>query len=270
MTRILVVVQGHLRLRWSVALTLLCVSAWVPKASAAAHEHCGDGVVDPDEACDDGNRDGGDGCSATCRNEVLPCGLADPSAASCQSDQECGFGNACQIGGCTPSFCGCSDSGPIYCTRDCQGTCVKKEVIICRDQSRPECTPENRNGDVFCVDFRGNATPRPNADRCWTDGDCGPTGLCVARDCVGSTCFCTPGQGWSCTEDCVEGGLECRYPGDRLPAHHPVCVEMRNASNDRRSCIYPAQAQAVSPAPVLGGFVGLLGLGLLGLRRRVC
>ena len=34
--------------------------------------YCGDGVVQgPEEACDDGNRRNGDGCSATCRKEII-------------------------------------------------------------------------------------------------------------------------------------------------------------------------------------------------------
>ncbi|MFO0756187.1 MAG: DUF4215 domain-containing protein [Byssovorax sp.] len=33
---------------------------------------CGDGLVDLPEACDDGNAAGGDGCSATCQQELLP------------------------------------------------------------------------------------------------------------------------------------------------------------------------------------------------------
>lgn len=34
-----------------------------------AHAACGDGAVDPDEQCDDGNTAAGDGCSATCMDE---------------------------------------------------------------------------------------------------------------------------------------------------------------------------------------------------------
>ena len=32
--------------------------------------YCGDGVVDDDEDCDDGNNTDGDGCQATCLNPV--------------------------------------------------------------------------------------------------------------------------------------------------------------------------------------------------------
>jgi cysteine-rich repeat protein len=35
---------------------------------------CGDGIVDPGEQCDDGNTIAGDGCSPTCRNEIVASG----------------------------------------------------------------------------------------------------------------------------------------------------------------------------------------------------
>ena len=37
--------------------------------SDCATPRCGDGVVDPEEACDDGNRNGDDGCSAQCSSD---------------------------------------------------------------------------------------------------------------------------------------------------------------------------------------------------------
>src|SRR5690242_4407953 len=40
---------------------------------------CGNGLVDPGEACDDGNTQSGDGCNATCTsNETCGNGIADP------------------------------------------------------------------------------------------------------------------------------------------------------------------------------------------------
>jgi cysteine-rich repeat protein len=41
---------------------------------------CGDGAQDPGEQCDDGNVTSGDGCSATCQDEVSVPGLALPAA----------------------------------------------------------------------------------------------------------------------------------------------------------------------------------------------
>ena len=71
---------------------------------------CGDGVYDPGEDCDDGNRQDGDGCSAQCRLEDLAsCGNAklnpgetcddgnvsdgDGCSATCQSEGKCGDGS---------------------------------------------------------------------------------------------------------------------------------------------------------------------------------
>lgn len=248
-------------------LVLGCALLTAPKAWAV-HTQCGDGVVDSGEGCDDGNRVNGDGCSATCKPEMLACGVSDPSAAACSSDEACGFGNRCDFQHCTSSLCGCRDQGPPVCTNDCQGSCVKAEVIVCVDESQPEC--QSREGtDALCMDQQGVARPSPNAAKCWSNGDCGPTGLCVRPECVASWCFCSPGEGWSCTEDCEGGdGRECRYPGDRLPSGHPICAELNQGKAGDEGCIYAAQAEPTNNAPTLGGLGGLLGLGLLGLRRR--
>lgn len=42
------------------------------KIHLAPGSYCGDGVVDPEEACDDGNTYGGDGCSAKCVPDGAP------------------------------------------------------------------------------------------------------------------------------------------------------------------------------------------------------
>lgn len=51
--------------------TLMCTGAC--KVVTLGCTKCGNGVVQPGEACDDGNVLSGDGCSATCQNEVLTC-----------------------------------------------------------------------------------------------------------------------------------------------------------------------------------------------------
>ena len=40
--------------------------------------NCGNGVVDGEEECDDGNLQNGDGCSQDCRREVCGYGILDP------------------------------------------------------------------------------------------------------------------------------------------------------------------------------------------------
>jgi MYXO-CTERM domain-containing protein len=55
-------------------------------ATAAKSTTCGNGTVDPDETCDDGNTTDGDGCSATCQSEDGTMGNKDS-------------GGCCSVGG---------------------------------------------------------------------------------------------------------------------------------------------------------------------------
>ena len=65
---------------------------------------CGNGVVDPGEACDDGNLVDGDGCEASCEVGEVLCGngLLDPGEAcddgNGQPDDGCGQGCATECG----------------------------------------------------------------------------------------------------------------------------------------------------------------------------
>lgn len=51
--------------------------------------HCGDGILDPDEECDDANTDDGDGCSSACEIEDLP------PVAVCQDASRCNAAGQC-------------------------------------------------------------------------------------------------------------------------------------------------------------------------------
>ncbi len=74
---------------------------------------CGNGVVDLDEACDDGNTTSGDGCNATCTSdETCGNGFRDP-------DEWCDDGNTMAGDGCDPSCleiepCGNAVVEPLY------------------------------------------------------------------------------------------------------------------------------------------------------------
>jgi cysteine-rich repeat protein len=80
------------------------------RSLSAVFAVCGDGVYDPGEECDDGNREDGDGCSSLCRLEdIAACGNGtvnpgetcddgnvadgDSCSATCQSEGSCGDGN---------------------------------------------------------------------------------------------------------------------------------------------------------------------------------
>lgn len=74
---------------------------------------CGDGVVDPDEECDDGNTTSGDGCSETCTLESCGNGVVDVG-------EECDDGNTTPCDGCSASCqieaCG---NGRVECGEEC-------------------------------------------------------------------------------------------------------------------------------------------------------
>jgi cysteine-rich repeat protein len=58
---------------------------------------CGNGAVDEDEMCDDGNDVSGDGCSAECRIEACGNGILDREAG-----EVCDDGNHAAGDGCSP------------------------------------------------------------------------------------------------------------------------------------------------------------------------
>lgn len=115
----------------------------------------------------------------------------------------------------------------------------------------------------LCENSDGILVPSPLADECSSDATCPGVGVCVVpeRTCVPSVCFCGPGSGWDCSDDCGgEEGLECRFPGDPLPRRHPLCA----GQDPDKPCVYPRSSV---PAPVFGGgpWALLLTLGAVGL-----
>ncbi len=75
--------------------------------------YCGDGVLNPGEACDDGNFDEGDGCSTSCTIEVCGNGVVDAGEACDDGNQV--NGDACE-NDCTRPRCG---NGIIDATEQC-------------------------------------------------------------------------------------------------------------------------------------------------------
>src|SRR6185437_15357276 len=85
------------------------------------HKTCGNGMQDPGESCDDGNKVGGDGCTPLCQVES---GWICPQVGACTRNVVCGDGmvtapfEACDDGN-TDNGDGCSSS----CQREPGATC---------------------------------------------------------------------------------------------------------------------------------------------------
>ena len=92
---------------WSFLLLFAAFATACPQPEPPIDPACGDGFLDFGEACDDGNRLAGDGCSPSCQVVDLPrlCGNG-----TLDRDELCDDGNAVDGDGCdtscTPTACG--------------------------------------------------------------------------------------------------------------------------------------------------------------------
>ncbi len=138
------------------ALEALCDIGWGPCGI------CGDGVVDPNETCDDGNTDSGDGCSSECRVEACwSCNGAPSTCTQAADDTPCNDGSACTA---TDTCQGgvCTGTDPVTCTAldQCH------DVGVC-DPSTGACSNPAKPAGAACDD--GNECTGP--DTC-TAGEC--------------------------------------------------------------------------------------------------
>jgi cysteine-rich repeat protein len=114
---------------------------------------CGDGILDSDEQCDDGNRTNGDGCRANCTEEVCGDGIKDPQ-------EECDDGNIVSGDGCTAG---------------------------CASETTPSCDDGITNGDETGVDCGGSCDGCPGGSACSDSNDC-ETDICFTGICQPTQC----------------------------------------------------------------------------------
>ncbi|MCA9662527.1 MAG: hypothetical protein KC486_29575, partial [Myxococcales bacterium] len=108
---------------------------------------CGDGIVDPGEACDDGDLDDHDACLSTCEVAVCGDGVVQLGVEAC-------------------------DDGNAVDDDQCSSTCV-----------RATCGDGIRNGDESGVDCGGKCSACALGEACDDGLDC-VTGSCAAGLCV--------------------------------------------------------------------------------------
>lgn len=90
---------------------------------------CGNGLRDPDEACDDGNRESGDGCSSDCRSSEL-CGDREPNPFL---GEECDDGNLINHDGCSST---CLEEQPRWTRIDTGPPPARRNPMIAYDSLR--------------------------------------------------------------------------------------------------------------------------------------
>lgn len=196
---------------------------------------CGNGVIEGDQACDDGNTEDGDGCSSTCTIEEGWTCSGEPSACFRRSEEgECGNGvinrrQECDDGN-TEDGDGCSST----CTIEEGWTCIG-EPSQCREVSRCEgvsCTHLDTACTYgVCSTETGECVERPRADGdlCDDGDECTVNARCVEGVCEGgeprdcsslsggcSSGTCEPGVG--CVGSPIRDGEPCGDPDNACMA----------------------------------------------------
>jgi fibro-slime domain-containing protein len=177
-----------------------------------ATTNCGDGILTPDEACDDGNTKDGDGCLGNCRG--VERGYSCPTQGElCRRIARCGDGVAvlpeqCDDGNKVAGD-GCSDTCHVELGFKCSGSPSKCTPATCGD-GKVEGTESCEDGNNMPYD--GCSTDCRNEPKCTSDGcqsKCGDGILLPPELCDDGNN--TDGDG--CSADCkAEKGFVCRQP----------------------------------------------------------
>ncbi|MFN2425603.1 MAG: hypothetical protein ABR587_04050 [Candidatus Binatia bacterium] len=189
-------------LRSFLAATGIVLALLSPSTAAAI---CGDGVVEQNEECDDGNVVGGDCCASDC--------TAEPVEGPCDDSNECTF-----------DFC------------DGQGNCLSFPGQGACDDGN-DCTQDDQcNPDGFCF---GTET-LPDGSVCFDDDLCGGSGNCFNAFCSGDPANCE-GYGGACNPavcDPEKRLCEVTQLDDGTPCDNPdACTDPGECSGGE--CIQP-------------------------------
>ena len=180
---------------------------------------CGNGALDVDESCDDGNRADGDCCSSTC--------TAEPSGSACSDGDLCTQTDACDgSGACVgadPVVCASGGTGQCGSAGSCDpatGECVggpAPEGTACDDGDL--CTQTDAcDGSGACVGADPVVCASGGTGQCGSAGSCDPaTGECVGGAAPDGTA-CDDGDACTVDDLCLDGACE---PGELEPA---ACV----------------------------------------------
>jgi cysteine-rich repeat protein len=227
-----------------------CGPAHVCRGERCVSAACGDGQVDLDEECDDGNLLEGDGCGLDCRYE-------------CKSHADCNDGNAC--------------NGEETCDLELH-ICIAGEALNC-DDGNP-CTNDVCDALRGCVptliDADGDGHAPSSLGKCGTDCDdedpnifAGAAELCdgVDNNCDGKVDEVAPfwypdcdGDGFAAAD--AKGVQQCEKPtsvpdgcGARLSGGWTSRAPTESADCwDADPDVYPGQTQSRStPIPGLPG-----------------
>ena len=131
------------------ARVVICIPD--PNGGCSIPVGCGDGILDSDEECDDGNTESGDGCSLACREETD--WVCPEPGKPCVSTVECGDGRVSGKEACDDGNTSDGDGCSADCSQVETGWICKAPGVRCQ----PKCGDGLLTGWEECDD--GNANP---------------------------------------------------------------------------------------------------------------
>ena len=195
---------------------------------------CGDNIVEDGEACDNGNTDSCDGCSADCKQIDNVCGDGHKDCGELCDDGNLVDGDGCDSN-CTPTGCGngivtageaCDDGNTTSCD-GCAGNCARGDdvcgdgIVECSEDCEPPSGPgcdDQCHQTMACTvaaDCGGICTAGCVAGVCSTAArlDCNDNNPCTTDTCATGACqHTTAANGTPCddgnactTESCQSG-----------------------------------------------------------------
>lgn len=182
---------------------------------------CGDGMLDTNEECDDGNTVNGDGCSSTCKKEASstpPVSTPVCGNRIVETGEGCDDGNTLNGDGCS-SNCQVETSQPVHTTPVCGNGKV---------ETGEDCDDGNTvSGDGCSSACKKESTPSPEPS-CPKEGDSctGKSSMCCDNnvyDCVSGhyevivckgNAYCDSAEGfYDCAEPCTSNEADIDFLG---------------------------------------------------------
>lgn len=190
-------------------------------------ESCGDGIIDPDEGCDDGNVIAADGCSPACQLE--PCrGCSGapsvcsplPDGAACEDGVFCNGSDTCMAGVCGHA------GDPCVGNADCNDVCNEAQDT-CAEPFQTPCTSDGNPCTADVCDSGATCTHHAHGSFCDDGIFCNGVDICSGTECaihIGDPCAFN-----DCRSVCDEISTSCIATTAGTP-----CVEDNNlCTHDR-------------------------------------
>ncbi len=169
---------------------------------------CGNGVVEANEECDDGNLVDGDCCSSTC--------VLEPAGSPCDDGNPCTINETCDgagtCGGATVLEGGPCDDGNLCTGADaCNafGTCIGVPIVLCNDGN--PCTDDVCDPATGTCQNPFNRAPCDDGDLCTLNDICNGAGVCVG----GPPPDCNDMN--PCTDDLCDPAVGCVHVDNADP-----------------------------------------------------